>query len=55
MEIEYGPFARQIRLSEDVDPDGATARYEQGIVTIRLPIASKPVPALRYSIVIERR
>jgi HSP20 family protein len=55
MEIEYGPFARQIRLAEDVDPDGATARYEQGIVTITLPIASKPAPALRYSIVVERR
>jgi HSP20 family protein len=55
MEIEYGPFARQIRLGEDVDPDGATARYEQGIVTITLPIAAKPAPALRYSIIVERR
>jgi HSP20 family protein len=55
MEIEYGTFARQIRLGEDVDPDGATARYEQGIVTITLPIAAKPAPALRYAIVVERR
>jgi HSP20 family protein len=55
MEIEYGPFARQVRLSEDVDPDAATARYEQGIVTITLPVATKPVPAMRYTIVVQRR
>ena len=54
MEIEYGPFARQIRLSEDVDPDGATARYEQGIVTISLPVAAKPLLVERYTIVVER-
>jgi HSP20 family protein len=55
MEIEYGPFSRQIRLAEDVDPDSATAKYEQGIITISLPVVSKPLPAVRYSIVIERR
>ena len=55
MEIEYGTFSRQIRLSEDVDPDGATARYEQGILKISLPIASKPVAVERYTIVVERR
>jgi HSP20 family protein len=55
MEIEYGPFARQIRLSEDVDPDGATAKYEQGIVTISLPVAPKPVVFERYSIMVQRR
>ena len=55
MEIEYGPFARQIRLSEDVDPDRATARYEQGIVTISLPVAASPKLVERYTIVVERR
>ena len=55
MEIEYGPFARHIRLSEDVDPDRATARYEQGIVTISLPIAASPTLVERYTIVVERR
>ena len=25
MEIEYGPFQRQVRLPEDVDPERATA------------------------------
>jgi HSP20 family protein len=54
MEIEYGPFQRQIRLAEDVDPERATARYEHGIVTISLPVTSAPTPAARYAIVVER-
>ena len=45
MEIEYGPFSRQVHLSEDVDPDRATARYEHGIVRISLPVAGAPAPA----------
>ena len=38
MEIEYGQFMRQIRLSEDVDPEQATARYEHGVVTVTLDV-----------------
>jgi HSP20 family protein len=51
MEIDYGPFQRQVTLAEDVDPEEATATYEHGILTIRLPIAPKPAP--RESISIE--
>jgi HSP20 family protein len=54
MEIEYGLFQRQIRLSEDVDPERATATYEHGIVTITLPVAEKPKPVQRYAILVER-
>ena len=32
MEIEYGPFQRQVRLPEDVDPEQAHAEYERGIL-----------------------
>jgi HSP20 family protein len=53
MEIDYGPFQRQITLAEDVDPEDAAATYERGILTIRLPIA--PKPAQRESIAIEVR
>ncbi len=42
MEIEYGPFQRRIGLGEDVDPEGAEASYEQGLLTIVLPLAEKP-------------
>jgi HSP20 family protein len=44
MEIEYGPFQRQVRLTQDVDPTRAAARYEQGVLTISLPIADTPPP-----------
>jgi HSP20 family protein len=52
MEIEYGPFQRQVRLPEDIDPDRAEARYEHGIVTISLPVASRPLPGGRYTITV---
>jgi HSP20 family protein len=44
MEIEYGPFQRQVTLATDIDLDAATATYELGILTVRLPIAPEPVP-----------
>ena len=44
MEIEYGPFKRQVRLPEDVDPEGATARFERGIVTVTLPVTDLVPP-----------
>jgi HSP20 family protein len=51
MEIDYGPFQRQVTLAEEVDPEKSTATYERGILTIRLPIT--PKPAQRESISIE--
>jgi HSP20 family protein len=50
MEIEYGPFQRQVTLAEDVDPEGATATYEAGILRIRLPVAPRPEPLQSISI-----
>ena len=50
MEIEYGPFRRQIRLPENVDPERAHARYEHGVVTITLPVTDQPTPRGRVSI-----
>ena len=52
LEIEYGPFQRQVTLAQDVDPEQATATYERGFLTIKLPIAPKPAPAERISIVV---
>lgn len=51
MEIEYGPFQRQVTLAVDVDPEDATATYDRGMLTIQLPVAPKPAP--RESISIE--
>jgi HSP20 family protein len=39
MEIETGPFQRQVRLVEDVDPERAHATLENGVLTIELPVA----------------
>jgi HSP20 family protein len=50
MEIEYGPFRRQIVLGEDIDPDRASATYERGILRITLPLAAKPEPRESVSI-----
>jgi HSP20 family protein len=54
MEIEYGAFERQVRLVEDVDPERARARFEQGVLTIELPVVDQPVATGRIVIVVER-
>jgi HSP20 family protein len=54
MEIEYGPFQRQVRLAEDIDPEAAVARFEHGVLTVELPVVEKPPPQGRYRITVER-
>ncbi|NUR75668.1 MAG: Hsp20/alpha crystallin family protein [Thermoleophilia bacterium] len=49
MEIETGPFHRQVRLGEDVDPERARATLENGVLTIELPVVDHP-PAGRMTI-----
>jgi HSP20 family protein len=39
MELDYGPFRRELVLSDDVDPEGGQASYERGLLTIVLPLA----------------
>jgi|SRR5581483_1777756 len=53
MEIEFGPFQRRIILSEEVDPERAKASYEQGMLTIVLPVATR-TPSGRVSIEVKR-
>src|SRR5215475_14455312 len=50
MEIEYGPFQRQIRLGEDVDPSEASASFENGVLKIVLPVAKTAPPRGRITI-----
>ena len=50
VEIEYGPFRRQVRLPENVDPGRSHARYENGVVTITLPVTEQPAPRGRVTI-----
>jgi HSP20 family protein len=42
MEIESGAFQRQVRLLEDVDPERAHASFENGVLTIELPVVEQP-------------
>jgi HSP20 family protein len=55
MEIEYGPFERQVRLAEDVDPERAQAIFERGVLTVELPVVAKRPKRGRFSITVGRR
>jgi HSP20 family protein len=44
LEVEHGPFRRVVALGVDVDPDAASASYEDGMLTVELPL-SHPTPA----------
>jgi len=54
MEIEVGPFQRQIRLAENVDPAGARAGFELGVLTIELPVVDAPPVQGRITIEVWR-
>jgi HSP20 family protein len=38
LEIEHGPFRRVVSLGADVDSGAADARYEDGVLTVELPL-----------------
>ena len=44
LEIEHGPFRRVVALGADVDADAADATYEDGILTVELPLARPARP-----------
>ena len=54
MEIEYGAFQRQVRLAEDVDPERASAAFENGVLTIVLPVALTAPPSGHITIEVRR-
>ena len=39
LEVEQGPFRREVQLGADVIPDQARATYEDGMLVVELPIA----------------
>jgi HSP20 family protein len=50
LEIEHGPFRRVVALGVDVDNEAASASYEDGILTVELPLrqpAARSVPIQR--------
>ena len=48
LEIQHGPFRRVVAFGADVDADAARATYEDGMLTVELPIkapaGSRTVP-----------
>jgi HSP20 family protein len=52
LEIAHGPFRRVVSLGADVEADAADARYEDGILTVELPLAR---PARTRSVPIRAR
>jgi HSP20 family protein len=52
MEIETGPFQRQVRLVEDVDPSRAQATIENGVLTVVLPVDEQVTVTGRVTIAV---
>jgi HSP20 family protein len=50
MEIEYGPFYRELALPEEVDTTAARATYDRGLLTVVLPVAQRQPARERVSI-----
>jgi HSP20 family protein len=50
LELDYGPFERTIHLAEDIDVEGATATYRNGLLTVVLPLATKRQGAVQVPI-----
>ena len=44
--------ARLITLAVNIDPEDATATYERGILTVRLPILPRPAPRESVTIIV---
>jgi HSP20 family protein len=40
LEVQHGPFRRVVALGADVDADRARATYEDGMLTVELPIVA---------------
>jgi HSP20 family protein len=55
MEIEYGPFYRELALPEDIDSAAARARYDRGLLTVVLPVAPQRPAQERVSIEVTTR
>jgi HSP20 family protein len=55
MEIEYGPFYREIPLPDDVDCSAARATYDRGLLTVVLPLAQRRPVQERVTIEVTTR
>ena len=54
MELDYGPFRREFVFGDDVDPEGARATYDRGLLTIVLPLARRAPKSATVPIEVRR-
>ena len=50
MEIEYGPFHRELPLTAEIDVERAEATYERGLLKIVFPLAARRTGPLQVPI-----
>ena len=50
IEIDYGVFERRVQLNETVDSEAARATYENGLLSIHLPLARRSSTPVRVAI-----
>jgi HSP20 family protein len=50
IEIDYGVFERRVQLNDAVDSEAASATYENGLLSIHLPLARKAPAAVKLTI-----
>jgi HSP20 family protein len=50
IEIDYGLFERRVQLSEPVDSEAASATYENGLLSVHLPLARHSSGPVRVTI-----
>ena len=50
IEIDYGVFERRVQLNEAVDSEAASATYENGLLSIHLPLATNASVPVRVTI-----
>jgi site-specific recombinase XerD len=44
----------KLTRAEDIDPEGAVARFQHGVLTVQLPVVDKAPAEGRYRITVER-
>ena len=54
MELDYGPFRRELVLGADVDPERGRASYQNGLLTIVLPLAQRAPTTTKVPIEVRR-
>ena len=50
IEIDYGIFERRVQLNEAVDSEAASATYENGLLSIHLPLDRESPAAVKVTI-----